>query len=108
MLNFEEELSQEETDRLIEKIATDVVRRRLETPAVMFLEMHKPLSFIASQALLVGTPALGALFGAETMSRYSGLLRRRENVEKLIQKIEQLSKEKDKSTAGASGEEGED
>ena len=37
----------------------------MEAPAVMFLEMHRPLSFVGSQALIVGSPFLGPFVGIE-------------------------------------------
>lgn len=92
---FDRELSPEETDNIIESIAQDVVRRRLETPAILFLESHKPLSFVASQALVVGTPMLGSLFGVDKIRQYSGLLQSRDNIEKLLQRIEALTAERD-------------
>jgi hypothetical protein len=90
MMDCDQELSPEETDKVIESIARDVVRRRLETPAILFLESHKPLAFVASQALVVGTPILGSLLGVERISRYSSLLRSRDNIERLICRIEAL------------------
>jgi hypothetical protein len=92
---FDRELSPEETDNIIESIAQDVVRRRLETPAILFLESHKPLAFVASQALIVGTPVLGSLFGLDKIRHYSGLLQSRDNIEKLLQRIEALTAERD-------------
>ena len=94
MIDFEQELPQEDIDRIIESAAQDIVRRGLQTPAILFLETHKPLSFVASQALVVGVPLLGPLFGAERMMQVSKLLRSKENVEKLIGRIESLSVEK--------------
>ena len=91
MIDIERELPEAELEGVIESMAKDVVRRRLETPAVLFLEMHKPLSFVASQALVVGTPLLGSLFGAERITRYSSLFKSRDNVEKLIRRIEELA-----------------
>ena len=94
MIDFEQELPQEDIDRIIESAAQDIERRGLQTPAILFLETHKPLSFVASQALVVGVPLLGPLFGAERMMQVSKLLRSKENVEKLIGRIESLSVEK--------------
>ncbi|MDO8587418.1 MAG: hypothetical protein Q7T82_10290 [Armatimonadota bacterium] len=96
MIDFEQELPPEEIDSIIESIAADIVRRRLETPAVLFLETHKPLSFVASQALVVSAPLLGSLFGIDKVSRYSGLLRSRDSIERLIRRIEELVAERDK------------
>jgi hypothetical protein len=104
MIDFDQELSPEETDNVIESIARDVARRRLETPAILFLESHKPLAFVASQALVVGTPILGSLFGVDKVSRYSSLLRSRDSIEKLICRIEALVAERDDCPAARSGE----
>ena len=104
MIEFDQELSPEETDNVIESIAQDVVRRRLETPAILFLESHKPLAFVASQAMIVGTPILGSLIGVDKVSRYSSLLRSRDSIEKLICRIETLVAERDAGGAVRAGE----
>ena len=49
------EITEEERDQVIEKWARKIVGKGLETPAILFLEMHKPLTFLASQGLLVGS-----------------------------------------------------
>lgn len=88
-------LTDERRGEVIDAIARKIVGRRLETPAVLFLDMHKPLSFIASQAMLVGLPFLGMFFGAQPVADISKLLKDRENVEALIERIEEMSAEKD-------------
>ena len=88
------EITDEERDGIIEKWAQKVVGRGLEMPAVLFLEMHKPLSFIASQGLIVTMPFLGAFVGPEKVAKYSKLLEDRQNIERLVQRIEELSAEK--------------
>jgi len=90
------EIDEAEVERMIEDLATHIVRRRLETPAVLFLEMNRPLSFIGSQALIMAMPLLGPLFGPEKLARYSKLLSDRQNIEKLINRIEELSAERDR------------
>lgn len=91
-----EPLSEEETQQVIDEIASAIVKRRLETPAVLFLEMHKPISYIAGQGLIVAMPVLGPMLGPERMAKFSRLLQKRENVERLIQRIEEMSEESDK------------
>ncbi|MCE5323095.1 hypothetical protein LLG46_07245 [bacterium] len=86
-------LSEEERDSLINSISEKIVSRRLEAPAVLFLETHKPLSFIASQAALVAMPFLGPLVGAKGMADLSRLLADRHNVDLLIDRIEEMSLE---------------
>lgn len=90
-LDLHTPLSDEQRSRIIDTIAEKVVGKRLETPAVLFLDMHKPLSWIAGQSLLVGAPLLGMLFGAQSVVDISKVLMERENIDKLIERIEELS-----------------
>lgn len=83
-----EQENEAQTEVLLEKIAQNVVSRRLEMPAVMFLEMHRPLSFLGSQALYFLTPLLGLVASPEQISRLARLLDTPEGVERLISAIE--------------------
>ena len=88
-------LTSEQLESIVDDIAAKIVERRLETVAVLFLEMHKPLSFVASQAALVAMPLVGPLTGMERMVVLSKLLRDRENVELLITRIEEKAMVRD-------------
>ena len=88
-------LTKEELDSVVEVIAGKIVKRRLEMAAVLILEMHKPLSFVASQAAVVAMPLVGPLLGMENMATLSRLLRDRENVEVLITRIEERALARD-------------
>lgn len=88
-------LTRDQLNAAIDSIAAKIVARRLETPAVLFLEMHKPLSFVASQAVVVAIPMLGPLLGAQEMANFGKILRDRENIDKLIDRIESMALEKD-------------
>ncbi|GBC95805.1 hypothetical protein HRbin16_01602 [bacterium HR16] len=96
----EDELSDEERDAILERIAQGIVRRGMAAPAVLFLELNKPLSFVASQSLIVLTPFLAPFVGIDNVHRYSRLLERRENVERLIERIEQLEHERGQEPSG--------
>ncbi len=87
-------LTDAERDSLVDSIARAIVDRRLETPAVFFLEAHKPLSFVASQTMAVAVPLLGPLLGAQRMADLSKLLKDRENVELLLARIEDMASER--------------
>jgi hypothetical protein len=79
---------------LVERIAKRVVAARLETPAVLWLEMNRPLAFLASQAVLVGLPILGLVVRPDDIAAFSDLLKEPEGVESLIRRIEELSLER--------------
>ncbi|MBI2200475.1 MAG: hypothetical protein HYU43_00850 [Armatimonadetes bacterium] len=72
-------------------MARVVIRRRLETPAIFFLEMHKPLTALASAALAFSQPTLGVFFGFRRLAEWAALLDDRENLDRLIVRIERLS-----------------
>ena len=95
-------LTEEQKNEVIESLAKKIAGRRLEMPAVLFLDMHKPLSFIASQSLLVAMPFLAPVFGAQGIADLSKLLAERDNVEALITRIEEMSAEMDKGSSSIS------
>lgn len=97
MYRYATELSSERAAYLIEKLAQWIVSHRLETPAIMFLESMKPLSFIGSQMwLMYGVPMLGVAIDEHLTSEFGLLFENRENVEALIRKVETLAREADK------------
>lgn len=102
MLPLESELAPEERDRLLDRAAREVVRRRLEVPTILALELHRPLAFLSSQALVVFTPLLAPALGLETLQKLSRLLEERANLDRLIDRIEELA-EADKQASNREG-----
>jgi len=92
--SFTRELTQEEEDKMIDKIATEVLKRRLETVAIMFLESIKPMSYIGSQLAMVFVGPFLAIFGDFGIN-YIKFFEKRDNVEKLLRKIEEQTKVRD-------------
>ena len=87
--DWDADLSDDERDRLIESLVEKVHRYKMESAAIFFLEMHKPLTYVASQSMLLGSGFLAPLFGPENVQKYSKLFETRENVERLIRRIEE-------------------
>jgi hypothetical protein len=81
---------------LIERVANEIVKRRMTTPALLFLESVKPLSFFASQAMYVFRPfIIAAMLGnPDGYERFALLMEKSEGMEKLIQSIETLENRK--------------
>ena len=90
---WREPLSEEQKTQLIDALAQQVVKRGLSVPAVLFLELHKPFAFIGSQAGIVFSPFLAPFFGFDRVDQYTQLLSERENWERLVERIEELSEE---------------
>ncbi|MFN7019340.1 MAG: hypothetical protein ACK4RG_08740 [Fimbriimonadales bacterium] len=87
---WREPLSEAQKQELIDALAHQVVKRGLSSPAILFLELHKPLAFIGSQAAIVFSPFLAPFFGFDKVDLYTQLLSERENWERLIERIEEL------------------
>jgi hypothetical protein len=85
---WKDELTEEQTQTLVDKCANEIRRRQLEAPAIVFFEMHKPISNVFAHAGLTLAPFLVPLFGFDFVNDYSNLLQKRDNVERLIQMLE--------------------
>jgi len=85
------ELTAERRDQMIEQAAQAVVRRRLELPAALALEMHKPVSVIGANLVLLGTPLAAPFLGWKFCDELAFFLMDRENIERLIRRIEELA-----------------
>ena len=86
----DDDISAEDIQLITYKIASEIVRRGLTVPAILFLEMHKPLSYIASQGAVVLSPFLMPFMGYDNMRILSRYIEKRENVGNLICRIEEL------------------
>lgn len=64
--------------------------RRLAAPALFLLESSKPLSFLASQGLVFLGPFVDAALDVPSYDAVVRMLEDRDNVERLLQRIEHL------------------
>ncbi|MCS7301124.1 MAG: hypothetical protein NZ556_06170 [Fimbriimonadales bacterium] len=97
---WKEPLTEAQKQQLIDALARQVVQRGLSSPAILFLELHKPFAFIGSQAGIVFSPFLAPFFGFDRIDQYTQLLSERENWERLVERIEELEEEKRARTTG--------
>jgi hypothetical protein len=84
----------DQDEALLAAIASRIVRMGLAVPAVFFLESSKPLSFIGSQALVFLEPFVKAFLNLKSYDRFTALMEDRGNVERLIQKVEQMEEDR--------------
>ena len=96
---FPAELSDQRRDEMIEKAAGAVVKRRLESPAVALLEMHKPLAMIGSNLVMFLTPLAAPFVSWKRCDELAFFLMDRDNVEKLAGRIEELGRQRREGTA---------
>ena len=84
------ELSKDDETQLIDDIAKMIVNKGFETPAIMLLEVSRPISFIVSQLAIVALGPLMWLFNLEG-PKYAALFMKRGNVGRIIERIEALA-----------------
>lgn len=77
---------------IAERLCREIVRRQLTAPALAFLEMSRPLNFLAANAIHFFSPVLSALTGDEHR-RFAEFLERRGSIEYLARRIEELARE---------------
>jgi len=80
--------SPERQKELLAKIADQIVKRKMTTPAILFFESVKPLSFVGSQALVFLQPIIQAFLNRREYDEIVLMMEDRENVEKLLLEIE--------------------
>ena len=76
---------------LLDRLAAEVRRRGLQSPAVLFLESLKPLNFLGSQAMQFLRPMAGVVLSEAQWARSAEILERREALEVLIRRIEEAA-----------------
>jgi hypothetical protein len=91
----EPEISIEERDRLLERAAREVVRRRWETPITVWLEMHRPLGFFGHQGMVFLQPMLAPIVGWQKIDRVTQLFADPKNVDRFFDCLEQALHERD-------------
>lgn len=81
-------LDQQRREQLIENLARRAARMHVTAPAILFLEMHRPLAFLGAQMLWVGQPFLSLWLERADIRDVALLLEDREGVERLIEHLE--------------------
>ena len=85
---WDKDLTEAERNEIIKSTAAFVKKQGVRTPAVLFLEMHKPLSGVAGNAAIFFAPFIMPFLGFSNVDKYSRFFADRTNVERLICEIE--------------------
>ena len=89
-------------EQLIEHLTEQISRWRLTVPAIVLLQVTRPLSFIAGQGLLLCQPLLSFVYDAPRVADYAELLADRASMERLVMRLEEAEQ------AQGSGDKGRD
>lgn len=78
--------------RLVQRLAGEIVRRGLATPALLALESSRPLSFLGSQLLTFAAPLGELVVAPSDYQALTRLLERRDGVDWLARAIADAAK----------------
>ena len=78
-----------QSEQLIEHLTEQISRWRLTVPAILLLQVTRPLSFIASQGLLLCQPFLSFVYDAPRVADYAELLADRASMDRLVARLEE-------------------
>ena len=75
---------------LVEKVCAEIVRRRLTTPALLMLEMSRPLNYVSAQFLHFVQPFASAIVDAEGYRQLTEFLEQRGSIEYICKRLEAM------------------
>jgi hypothetical protein len=86
-----DDLPPEEEDELIEKLAQNIVKRKMGLMAQLTLETISPISKLGAD---LGMTLLGPYLEFFGVEKVTALFRKRENMNRLLERIDELEMEK--------------
>ena len=81
-------LDAQRREQLIDQLAQRATQLGLASPAILFLEMHKPLAFLGAQMLWATQPLLSGWGREADLRDLARLLEDRASVDALIARLE--------------------
>ena len=78
----------------MDKIARFIVRFGLTLPAILTFESMRPLSYIGSQVMHMLSPSITAILSTTEWDELARLLERREGLDFILRRIEEVDEER--------------
>ncbi len=94
----------EELNEFINKLSKLVVEKHMSAPAVIALEMAKPLALVGQSSLILFGPLLELIFDAVKMEKFQAVIGDRTRIEQLMTTIEDFELKKKETKEGVSSE----
>ncbi len=90
------EITEKDEEEFIEKVAQKIHEYEMETAAILFLESSKPLVWVGGEMgrffITPFVPIISDKWGI-TSEKFFRIFEKRENIEKLLQRMESLAQE---------------
>jgi len=83
----------EKQREVVDKLARFIARRHLTTPALAFLEMSRPLNYVASQTMHFFMPIVKIITDAQGVEAFAQFLEHRGSIDYICRRIEAVEAE---------------
>lgn len=90
----------EQQRAIVDRLCDEIVRRKLTTPAILYLEMSRPLGFLAAQAIHFFTPLIAAFTDAQGHRHFAEFLEHRGAIDYLLERIEAIGRDESQRRCG--------
>jgi hypothetical protein len=88
LLELIEDIPAEKQEEILDKVAVRIVNYGMAVPAILFLEVHRPLNVLGSSVMIILQPFVHSILDYQDFGRLAVILEKRENIGKLIDRIE--------------------
>ncbi len=96
--------SSEDLDEFVKAFAKVIVEKQMSAPAIMALEMTKPLALVGQSVLMIFGPLLDLLFDPVKMEKFQVVIGDRKRIEQLMNCIEDFELNNKETKEGVSSE----
>ncbi|MCA9074930.1 MAG: hypothetical protein KDA93_07855 [Planctomycetaceae bacterium] len=78
---------------LIDRLCQEIARRGLTTPAIVYLEMSRPLGFVTAQAIHFFSPIISLFTDQQGHRKFAEFLEHRGAIDYLLDRLEALDRD---------------
>ena len=89
--------------RIVERVCREIVRRKLTAPALMALEMGRPLNHLSAQVLTFFKPFISMVGNAASYDEFTAFLEQRGSIDYISARLESLEATSAEPAPGSRG-----
>ena len=82
----------EQQRALIDQLCREIARRHLTTPAIVYLEISRPLGFVTAQAIHFFSPIINLLTDRQGHREFAEFLEHRGAIDYLLERLETIDR----------------
>ena len=84
-----DELTEDQVE-LLQRMAAKIVRLRMTTPAIFFLESVRPMNYVGSQVMVFFAPLVRGVFNLPEWDQLQVILEKRSSISRFLDLVEEF------------------